>query len=114
MANTSNHVDVVVAEGEPVAGWEDLADVLGDPVEVVDVAPDPSRRIIVLAPTKRAGQEHAEALSLDPVAIATPRSPYGARGLVADGIVEADGLTAEERDALTLEVAPALATSGVE
>ena len=114
MANTSNHVDVVVAEGEPMAGWEDLADVLGDQVEAVDVAPDPTRRIIVLAPTKLAGQEHADALSIDPVAIVTPRSPYGARGMVADEIVEADGLSPEERDALMIEVAPALATSGAE
>lgn len=114
MANTSNHVDVVVAEGESMAGWEDLADVLGDQVETVDVAPDPNRRIIVLAPTKQAGQDHADALSIEPVAIVTPRSLYGARGLIADEIVEAEGLTAEERDALTIEVAPALATSRVE
>lgn len=114
MANTSNRVDVVVAEGEPMAGWEDLADVLGDQVETVDVAPDPNSRIIVLAPTKQAGQEHAVALSITPVAIVTPRSPYGSRGMVADQIVEADGLSAEERDALMIEVAPALATSRVE
>lgn len=110
--NTSNQVDVVVAEGEPVTGWEDLADVLGDPVESVDVTTDPNRRIIVLAPTKQLGQEYADALSIDPVAIVTPRSPYGARGLVADGIVEADGLSSEELDALLIEAAPALATSG--
>ncbi|MGW9270787.1 hypothetical protein [Microbacterium sp. NPDC055599] len=110
--NTSNHVDVVVGEGEPVVRCRDLADVLGDPVESVDVAPDPTRRIIVLAPTKQAGQEHADALHLDPVAIITPRSPYGARGLVADEIVEADGLSTDELHALMIEAAPALATSG--
>lgn len=75
---------------------------------------EPNRRIIVIAPTKQAGQKHADALSIDPVAIVTPRSPYGARGMVADEIVEAEGLTAEEHDALTIEVTPALATGRAE
>lgn len=114
MANTSNRVDVVVAEGGPTASAEELAADILDQIEAVDVAPDPTRLIIVLAPTKQAGQEHADALSIAPVAIVTPRSPYGARGMVADEIVEADGLTAEERDALTIEVAPALSTAGAE
>lgn len=109
--NISNRVDVIVAETSGAlveAPYDDPT------VEAVDVAPDPHRRFIVLAPTKQAGQEHAESLSIEPVAIVTPRSPYGARGVVADEIVEAEGLTAEERDALTVEVALALATGGAE
>lgn len=110
MRNTSNRVDVVIADHPAAVEVQH-----GEPiVEPVDVAPDPGRRIIVLAPTKQAGQEYAESLSIEPVAIVTPRSPYGARGMVADEIIEAEGLTAEERDALAVEVAPALATSGAE
>jgi hypothetical protein len=113
----STHVDVIVAEGVPSSAHETRAHALDDAartVEPVDVAPDPNRRIIVLAPTKHAGQEHADALSINPVAIVTPRSPYGARGMIADEIVEADGLSPEERDALMIEVAPTLANSGAE
>lgn len=110
MANTSNHADVVIAEGELMHGWEDLADVLGD-AETMDVAPDPHRRFIVIAPTKVAGAAHAEIMGVDPVAIVTPRSPYGARGLVVDEIIEAPGLSTEERAELMAETFPALATS---
>ncbi|WP_417510590.1 hypothetical protein [Microbacterium sp.] len=110
---TSNRVDVVIAEGEPMHGWEDLADVLGD-AETVDVAPDPGRRFIVLAPTKAAGTEHAESVGVEPVAIVTPRSPYGARGLIADEIIEAPGLSTEERAELMAETFPALATSSAD
>lgn len=109
----STRVDVVIAEGEPVHGWEDLADVLGD-AEIVDVAPDPDRRFIVLAPTKQAGAEHAASQGIDPVAIVTPRSMYGARGLVVDEIIEAPGLSAEERAELMAETFPALATGSAD
>lgn len=110
--NTSNHVDVVVAEGEPVAGWEDLADVLGDQVEAVDVAPDPKRRIIVLASTKAAGQELAESLGIEPVAVVTPRSPHASVGIIADEIVEAPDLTADVIAELMVNASPSLATTG--
>jgi hypothetical protein len=119
--NTSSRVDVVLAEAQPAGDEQVTAPTLQGVVDLgltfidaADVAPDPSRRIIVLAPTKHAGQKHADALSIVPVAIVTPRSPYGARGLTADGIVEADGLNDEERDALMAEVEPSLATSEVD
>jgi hypothetical protein len=108
--SASNQVDVVVAEDEPMGGWEDLADVLGGPVEPVDVAPDPKRRIIVLAPSKKRGHVEAVALGIEPVAIVTPRSPHAARGFTADEIVEAEGLTVEERETLMDEVTPAIVT----
>lgn len=110
MVNTSNRVDVVIADSPA------LAEVLHDgPIaKAVDVAPAPERRVIVMAPTKQAGRQHAELVGIEPVAIVTPRSPHAARGLVADEVVEAEGLTAEGRDALMIEVAPGLATSGAE
>ena len=111
--NTSTRVDVIIAESEPVHAWEDLAE-LRDAAETVDVAPDPDRGFIVLAPTKQAGAEHAEAHGIDPVAIVTPRSIHGARGLVADEIIEAPGLSAEERAALMAETLPALVTSSAD
>lgn len=109
---TSNRVDVVVAGGESMAGWEDLADVLGDPVQAVDVAPDPNRRIIVFAPSKKLGRAQAVALGITPVAIVTPRTLEASRGIVADEVVVAPGLTAEEEAALATGVAPSLATTG--
>ena len=111
MANTSNRVDVVVAEGEPVAGWEDLADVLGDPDEIVDVAPDPARRIIIVSPTKAAGAEEARERGIDPIAVVTPRRPHAAYDLVADDVVWSDALTDGDRAELELHVLPSLATT---
>lgn len=109
MVNTSNRVDVVIAETgpEPVEAVKSE----GESIEAVDVAPDPSRRIIVLAPTKAAGQEHAERLGLEPVAIVTPRSPHASYGIVADEIVEAPELTAEVVAELMVQAAPSLATT---
>lgn len=109
--NTSHQVDVVIAEGGPVAAWEDLTDTLGDPVEAVDAAPDPRRRIIVLAPTKAAGMAHAERLGVEPVAIVTPRSPHASYGIIADEIVETPDMTAEVVAELMVHAAPSLATS---
>lgn len=108
--NTSNRVDVVIAE----AGAE-LVEILygdqGESVEAVDVAPDPKRRIIVLAPTKQAGQQHAESLGIEPVAVVTPRSPHASYGIIADEIVEAPELTAEVVAELMVQAAPSLATA---
>lgn len=109
--NTSNHVDVVIAEGAPMAGWEDLADVLGDPNETVDVAPDPARRIIVVAQTKTAGAEEARERGFDPIAVVTPRSPHAAYGLVADDVMWSDALTDGDRAELEPHVLPSLATT---
>lgn len=112
--NISHRADVIIASPEFRADFDEQVANAREAIaniEAVDIAPDPDRRIVVLAPTKQAGREHADALSIDPIAIVTPRSPYGARGSAADEIVEAEGLTAEERDALMIEVAPTLATS---
>lgn len=111
--NTSSRVDVVVAE----AGTE-LAEIIGsgqgESVEAVDVAPDPKRRIIVLASTKVAGQEHAESLGIEPVAIVTPRSPHASYGIIADEIVEAPGMPADVVGELMEHAGPSLATTGRE
>lgn len=109
--STSNRVDVVIAE----VGTESVVILdagQGESVEAVDVAPDPKRRIIVLAPTKAAGQEHAESLGIEPVAIVTPRSPHASYGIVADEIVEAPELTAEVVADLMEHAGPSLATTG--
>lgn len=108
--NTSNRVDVVIAEVGP-----ELVALLpgerGESTEAVDVAPDPSRRIIVLAPTKAAGQEHAERLGIEPLAIVTPRSPDASRGIIADEIVVSPDLTAELVADLSAHAWPSLATT---
>ncbi|MBO3663722.1 hypothetical protein [Microbacterium stercoris] len=114
----SHKVDVVIAEGEPMHGHEDLAAVLGNAEprepEQVDVAPDPHRRIIYLAATKRAGLDEAKALGIEPVAVVTPRSLDAARGIVADAIEASAALLPDEIDELMPHVAPSLATTGVE
>lgn len=71
----------------------------------------PGARIIILAPTKQIGIEHAETLGIDPVAIATPRSPFSVYGVTADEIIEAPGLTADQRAELKTHAEPCLATS---
>lgn len=110
MTNTSSRVDVVVAEGQAPAGG-DLADLLVDPPQAVDVAPDRSRRIIVIAPTKQLGQEHAEALGIEPVAIVTPRSPEAARGITADEVIAEPTLDAGVLDVLMAQTLPSLTTT---
>lgn len=105
----SSRVDVVMADGEP--DTTPLEAGVQETPEQVDVAPDPNARIILLAPTKALGEEHAVALGLNPVAIVTPRSPHAANGMTADHIIEADGLTSDEREALLVHAGPALATT---
>ena len=115
--NTSNYADVIIASPEFRADFdEQVANAREEiaNVEHVDVAPDPDRRFIVLAPTKHAGAEHAEAQGIDPVAIVTPRSMHGARGIIADEIIEAPGLSTEERAELMAEASPALATNSAD
>ncbi|UPL13025.1 hypothetical protein [Microbacterium galbinum] len=116
--NTSSRVDVVLAEAQPAGGEHATTPTLQSVVDLgltfidgADIAPDPSRRIIVLAPTKKRGLIEAERLGIEPVAVVTPRTPDGARGVEADEVVVADGLTVEESESLTLAVAPSLATS---
>lgn len=112
MPNTSNRADVVIASGD--AAESHPAGAVVEQPEALDVAPDPKRRIIVIAPSKKRGHVEAVALGIEPVAIVTPRSLEAARGFIADEIVETPGLTAEERETLLAEVAPSLATRGVE
>ena len=107
----SSRVDVVMAEGDP-APAEALA-TTGAP-EAVDVAPDPNRRIIMVAASKAAGAERAAALGIDPVAIVTPRSPHAAYGVTADEIVYDETVTAEMRAELDPHVIPCTATSRAE
>lgn len=106
--NTSNRVDVIVAEASPPP-----VEVLHSyaVVEGIDVAPDPKRRIVMLAPTKQAGQAYAESLGFEPVAIVTPRSPHASYGVIADEIVAAPELTADVVAALMSQAAPSLATT---
>lgn len=108
----SNRVDVVMAMGDRIEGYEDVAGFLGDSIETVDVSPDPTARIIVVAHSKAAGGELAEAQGFTPVAVVTPRSLHAARGIRADSVVWADDITDEQRAILTPHVAPSLATTG--
>lgn len=110
--NTSSRVDVVVAEGQPTAVADEHADIVTEPVETADVAPDPSRRTIVLAMTKQDGREAAEVLGIEPVAILTPRTPDAARGIPAEQVVEAPGLADDVRLMLTDRARPSLSTAG--
>ncbi|WP_030147693.1 MULTISPECIES: hypothetical protein [Mycetocola] len=99
--NVSAQVDVVVAAAatSPAAAHP-------DPVA------EPARRVIVLAPNKTEGYDEARALGIEPVAVVTPRSPHGARGLTADRILETSNLTPELREALMRDVSPALVGAG--
>ena len=107
--STSNRVDVVIADVDPEL--EEVVHSEGESVEGVDVAPDPTPRIIVLAPTKDAGRAHAESLGFEPVAIVTPRSPHASYGIIAEEIVEAPDLTADVVAELMSQAAPSLATT---
>ncbi|WP_455904708.1 hypothetical protein [Microbacterium sp.] len=109
--HTSNRVDVVTAEVAPELIETHYGE-QGERLEDVDVAPDPKRRIIVLAPTKPAGQAHAESLGIEPVAIVTPRSPHASYGIIADEIVEVPDLTAEVVAELMVHAGPSLAATG--
>lgn len=108
--STFHRVDVVIANGEPAQPLSATAPAPAE-TEKVDVAPDPSQRIILLALTKKAGQDEADRLGVTPVAIVTPRSPHAARGMTADLIVDSPDLTPEQRNLLYEEAGPALATT---
>jgi hypothetical protein len=77
---------------------------------MVTTASEPLR-IIVIAGDKRSGYMEARNLGIEPVAVVTPRSPHGARGKIADRIMEATSLAPADRDRLLPSVLPALATS---
>lgn len=109
--NTSSRVDVVLAAGKPTE-TDEQTNIATEPVETVDLTPDPSRRTIVLALTKREGREVAEALGIEPVAIVTPRSPHASVGVVADAIIQAPGLDRDVVDELMKSAGPSLATTG--
>lgn len=68
-------------------------------------------RVIVVAPSKKAGSEFAAARDVDLVAIVTPRAKSAARGKSADQVLEAPGLSREDYDALMAEVRPCIATA---
>lgn len=74
-------------------------------------SPDPRRRVILVALTKRAGKDVARALGIEPAAIVTPRSRHAAYGIEADEVTWTADLTAEHREALTPHVLPAIATT---
>lgn len=115
--NSSHRADVIVASPEFRADFdEQVAEALDEiaaasAIEHADVAPDPARRIILVAPTKTAGAVEARERGIDPVAVVTPRSPHAAYGLTADDIVWSDALTAEDRAELEPHVLPSLATT---
>jgi hypothetical protein len=105
--NTSHHVDIVIERDEPEA-----AAMFGIPEpDHADVAPDPRRRVIILAPTKQAGHEEARTLGIDPVAVITPRSIDAARGLGADDIIASASLSHDQRDELLTHALPSIATT---
>lgn len=109
--NISNKVDAVIATGDRNDVDEDAVNLLGNDIESMDVAPDPQRRIILLAPTKQEGREYAESLGIEPVAIVTPRSPHASVGMIADEIIEAPDLPAEVVAELMVHAGPSLATT---
>lgn len=69
----------------------------------------PGARIIIVAPTKQAGRDRAEALRITPAAIVTPRSPNAAYGVSADKLYICEGVVETER--LMAGVVPCMATS---
>ena len=113
MNSARDRIDVVIADGEPTTSLTSDQPAPAE-TEKVAVAPDPSHRIILLAPTKEAGQDEADRLGITPIAILTPRSPHAARGMTADLIVESPDLTAEQRSTLHQEAATTLLTAAQE
>lgn len=105
----SNRVDVIMAPSTD-AEAHDTTGLYVDSIETVDVSPDPTARIIVVAHSKAAGAELAEAQGFTPVAVVTPRSLHAARGIPADSVVWADDITDEQRATLNPHVAPSLDT----
>ncbi|GGH34145.1 hypothetical protein [Microbacterium album] len=108
--NTIHKVDVVIAEGAPDTTTTVPDSGQPSEPEQVDVVPDPRRRIIVLAPTKQAGNDEARAAGIEPVAVVTPRSLHAARGITADELWDAPSLTPEDRETLLPHVLPSIAT----
>lgn len=104
----SNRIDVRIADSAPAT--PDPVTPTLDPVEAVDVTPDPEHRIIIVARTKTDGIDIAETRGIHPAAIVTPRTPHAARGISADSILWADDLTHEQRATLEPDVLPAVAT----
>lgn len=95
--STAARVDVVMADAVPA---------------IAPVAQQSARpRVIVIAPTKELGLAKAAEEDVDTVAIVTPRAPEAARGHTAEAILEAPGLTDEQRQALIDEATPALTTA---
>jgi len=107
--NTSHKVDVIVATDGPAPelDYQEPA----EPIEQVDVTPDPHRRIIFLAETKQAGYDEARALGIEPVAVITPRSLDAARGIEADALMDSSTLAPEMRDQLLPHALPSIATT---
>ena len=108
--NNSNRVDVVMAPSTDAEG-RDTTGLYVDSIETVDVSPDPTARIVVVAHSKAAGAELAEAQGFTPVAVVTPRSLHAARGITADSVVWADDITDEQRATMAEHVAPSLSTT---
>lgn len=111
--SNSHRADVIVAESDTrVDGHLDESSTTVIPA--ADVAPDPARRIIMVAATKAAGSDEARERGFEPIAVVTPRSPHAAYGLVADDIVWSDALTADDRATLEPHVLPAIALTKAE
>lgn len=70
-----------------------------------------SMRVIVVASSKRAGAAFAAERGVKPVAIVTPRAREAARGMSADQVMEAPGLSRDDHDMLMAEVQPCIATA---
>jgi hypothetical protein len=110
--NSSARVDVVMAPETVEPAPLDAGLVPAAPT--ADIAPDPARRIVMVATTKDAGADEARARGFDPVAVVTPRSPHAAYGVVADEVVWSEALTPEARAELEPHVLPVLATTRTE
>jgi len=70
-----------------------------------------SKRFIVLAATKRAGEQATKILGINTVAIITPRTKYAAYGISADCIHDDSSLTPHHRDELVAYARPSIATT---
>lgn len=71
--------------------------------------PDAQARYIIIAPDVSAGKAEAQRRGIKPLAIVTPRSLNAGRGVSADHLIDAPGLTIEQRERLLPLVMPSLA-----
>lgn len=108
-ATLTGRVLIQIGDGEPVeVGTVEIQIHVGTARPSVTREAAPAERVIIAASSKARADDMARAHGINPVAIVTPRSPHGVRGMTADTVIYDDTLTQEQRDMLRAQATPAL------